>query len=165
MPNKKENIENLQKKLGEVLGLERAAQKAVDELISMKLLKSNSKDESREIQEEASNHEEKIQEVASIFSEDKDVQLDINKVKESAKETEEKATNIMKIYLGEKPDTSEALEFLCLAEGGEVAHYEVLQAICSNFDNKKALSTVKSILKEEQRHLTRCIDMAKSVVS
>ena len=165
MANKKENIENLQKKLGEVLGLERAAQKAVDELISMKLLKSNSKDESREIQEEASNHEEKIQEVASIFSEDKDVQLDINKVKESAKETEEKATNIMKIYLGEKPDTSEALEFLCLAEGGEVAHYEVLQAICSNFDNKKALSTVKSILKEEQRHLTRCIDMAKSVVS
>lgn len=165
MPNKKENIENLQKKLGEVLGLERAAQKAVDELISMKLLKSNSKDESREIQEEASNHEEKIQEVASIFSEDKGVQLDINKVEESAKETEEKATNIMKIYLGEKPDTSEALEFLCLAEGGEVAHYEVLQAICSNFDNKKALSTVKSILKEEQRHLTRCIDMAKSVVS
>ena len=165
MPNKKENIENLQKKLGKVLGLERAAQKAVTELISMKLLKSNSKDESREIQEEASNHEEKIQEVASIFSEDKDVQLDINKVKESAKETEEKATNIMKIYLGEKPDTSEALEFLCLAEGGEVAHYEVLQAICSNFDNKKALSTVKSILKEEQRHLTRCIDMAKSVVS
>ena len=165
MPNKKENIENLQKKLGEVLGLERAAQKAVDELISMKLLKSNSKDDSREIQEEASNHEEKIQEVASIFSEDKDVQLDINKVEESAKETEEKATNIMKIYLGEKPDTSEALEFLCLAEGGEVAHYEVLQAICSNFDNKKALSTVKSILKEEQRHLTRCIDMAKSVVS
>jgi len=165
MPNKKENIENLQKKLGEVLGLERAAQKAVDELISMKLLKSNSKDESREIQEEASNHEEKIQEVASIFSEDKDVQLDINKVEESAKETEEKATNIMKIYLGEKPDTSEALEFLCLAEGGAVAHYEVLQAICSNFDNKKALSTVKSILKEEQRHLTRCIDMAKSVVS
>ena len=37
MPNKKENIENLQKKLGEVLGLERAAQKAVDELIKMKL--------------------------------------------------------------------------------------------------------------------------------
>src|SRR6188472_536463 len=160
-----ENKKNLEKKLGEVLGLERAAQKAVDELISMKLLKSDSKDESREIQQEASNHEEKIQEVASIFSEDKDVQLDINKVEESAKETEEKATNIMKIYLGEKPDTSEALEFLCLAEGGEVAHYEVLQAICSNFDNKKALSTVKSILKEEQRHLTRCIDMAKAAVS
>ena len=71
----------------------------------------------------------------------------------------------MKTYLGEKPDTSEALEFLCLAEGGEVAHYEVLQAICSNFDNKKALTSIKSILKEEQRHLSQCIDMAKAAVS
>ena len=36
MPNKKENIENLQEKLGKVLGLERAAQKSVAELIEMK---------------------------------------------------------------------------------------------------------------------------------
>ena len=165
VPNKKENIENLQKKLGEVLGLERAAQKAVDELITMKLLKSDSKTEAKEIQGEASTHEEKIQEVISIFSEDKNVQLDVAKVEESAKETEEKATQIMKTYLGEEPDTSEALEFLCLAEGGEVSHYEVLQAICGNFDNKKAFSTVKSILKEEQRHLSQCIEMAKSAVS
>lgn len=165
MPNKKENIENLQTKLGEVLGLERASQKAVDELITMKLLKSDSKTEAKEIQGEASTHEEKIQEVISIFSEDKNVQLDVAKVEESAIETEEKATQIMKTYLGEEPDTSEALEFLCLAEGGEVSHYEVLQAICGNFDNKKALSTVKSILKEEQRHLSQCIEMAKSAVS
>lgn len=165
VPNKKENIENLQMKLGEVLGLERAAQKAVDELITMKLLKSDSKTEAKEIQGEASTHEEKIQEVISIFSEDKNVQLDVAKVEESAIETEEKATQIMKTYLGEEPDTSEALEFLCLAEGGEVSHYEVLQAICGNFDNKKALSTVKSILKEEQRHLSQCIEMAKSAVS
>jgi ferritin-like metal-binding protein YciE len=165
VPNKKENIENLQKKLGEVLGLERAAQKAVDELITMKLLKSDSKTEAKEIQGEASTHEEKIQEVISIFSEDKNVKLDVANVEESAKETEEKATQIMKTYLGEEPDTSEALEFLCLAEGGEVSHYEVLQAICGSFDNKKALSTVKSILKEEQRHLSQCIEMAKSAVS
>ena len=165
MSTKKENIENLQKKLGEVLGLERAAQKAVDELISMKLLKSDSKNEAKEIQGEASTHEEKVQEVISIFSEDKNVNLDVNKVEESAKETEEKATKIMKTYLGEEPDTSEALEFLCLAEGGEVSHYEVLQAICENFDNKKAITTVKSILKEEQKHLSQCIQMAKSAVS
>jgi len=165
VPNKKENIENLQKKLGEVLGLERAAQKAVDELVALKLLKSDSKNEAKEIQEEASTHEEKIQQVVSLFSEDKNIKLDTAKVEESATETEEKATKIMKTYLGENPDTSEALEFLCLAEGGEVTHYEVLQAICENFDNKKAITTVKSILKEEQKHLSQCIDMAKSLVS
>ena len=165
MPNKKENIENLQKKLGEVLGLERAAQKAVDELIKMKLLKSVSKNEAKEIQGEASTHEEKIQEVVSIFSEDKYVRLYIAKVEESAKKTEKKATKIMKTYLGEKPDTSEALEFLCLADGVEVAHYDVLQAICSSFDNKKVQNSVKSILKEETSHLSQCIDMAKTAVS
>ena len=46
---KKEKIENLQKKLGEVLGLERAAQKAVDELIIIIWqLKSGSKNEAKE---------------------------------------------------------------------------------------------------------------------
>ena len=165
MSSKKENIENLQKKLGEVLGLERAAQKAVDELVAMKLLKSDSKNAAKEIQDEASSHEEKIQEVVTIFSEDDNVKLDAEKVEESAAETQEKATKIMKTYLGKEPDTSEALEFLCLAEGGEVTHYEVLQSICENFDNKKALTTVKSILKEEQKHLSQCIEMAKSAVA
>ena len=33
---------------------------------------------------------------------------------------------MMNTYLGEEPDTLDALEFLCLAEGGEVTHYEVL---------------------------------------
>ena len=165
MSNKKESLDNLQKKLGEVLGLERAAQKTVEELVALKLLKSESKDQAKEIQDEARSHEEKIQEVISLFAEDEEVRLDSSKVEESAKETEKKATKIMKTYLGEKPDTSEALEFLCLAEGGEVSHYEVLQTICENFDNKKALTTVKSILKEEQKHLSECIDMAKAAVS
>ena len=165
MSSKKENIENLQKKLGEVLGLERAAQKAVDELISMKLIKSDSKDEAKDIQKEATSHEEQIQEVVSELSEDKDIKLDGQEVEQTAEETEQKVTQIMKTYLGEEPDTSEALEFLCLAEGGEVTHYEVLNSISANFDNKKLSATVKSILKEEQDHLKRCLALAKEEVS
>jgi hypothetical protein len=160
-----ENKKNLEKKLGEILGLERAAQKAVDELISMKLIKSDSKDEAKEIQKEAASHEEQIQEVMVELSEDKDIKLDVQEVEQTAEETEQKATQIMKTYLGEEPDTSEALEFLCLAEGGEVTHYEVLNSISVNFDNKKLSSTVKSILKEEQDHLKRCLALAKEEVS
>jgi hypothetical protein len=160
-----ENKKNLEKKLGEILGLERAAQKAVDELISMKLIKSNSKDEAKDIQKEATSHEEQIQEVVVELSEDKDIKLDVQEVEQTAEETEQKVTQIMKTYLGEEPDTSEALEFLCLAEGGEVTHYEVLSSISENFDNKKLSSTVKSILKEEQDHLKRCLALAKEEVS
>lgn len=162
---KKENIKNLQKKLGEVLGLERAAQKAVEELTEMKLLKSDTKEEANDIKKEANTHEEKITDTISKLAEDEEINLDKDKVEETAKETEKKATKIMKTYLGEKPDTSEALEFLCLAEGGEVSHYEVLSAICENFDNKNLSSTVKSILKEEQDHLKRCMSLAKEAVA
>jgi O6-methylguanine-DNA--protein-cysteine methyltransferase len=160
-----ENKKNLEKKLGEILGLERAAQKAVDELISKKLIKSDSKDEAKDIQKEATSHEEQIQEVIVELSEDKDIKLDVQQVEQTAEETEQKVTQIMKTYLGEEPDTSEALEFLCLAEGGEVTHYEVLNSISENFDNKKLSSTVKSILKEEQDHLKRCLALAKEEVS
>jgi hypothetical protein len=161
----KENIKNLEKKLGEVLGLERAAQKAVDELTSMNLIKSGAKDEAKEIQNEANSHEEKIQKVISSLSEDKDIGLDKDKVEETANETEQKATTMMKTYLGENPDTSEAVEFLCLAEGGEVTHYEVLSTICQNFDNIELSSAVSAILKEEQEHLRRCLALAKQAVS
>lgn len=147
------------------MSLERAAQKAVDELISMKLIKSNSKDEAKDIQKEATSHEEQIQEVVLELSEDKDIKLDVQEVEETAEETEQKVTQIMKTYLGEKPDTSEALEFLCLAEGGEVTHYVVLSSISADLDNKKLSSTVKSILKEEQDHLKRCLALAKEEVS
>ncbi|MDQ4074254.1 MAG: hypothetical protein M3162_08140 [Thermoproteota archaeon] len=163
--SKKENKKNLEKKLGEVLGLERAAQKAVEEMSSMKLIKSGPKDEAKDIQKEARSHEEKLLEVVAELSEDEEIKLDKDLVEETAKETEKKAAKIMKTYLGDEPDTSEALDFLCLTEGGEVAHYEVLNAISKHFDNKKLSSTVKSILKEEQDHLERCLTIAKEAVS
>ena len=85
-----ENKKNLEKKLGEILGLERAAQKAVNELISMKLIKSDSKDEAMDIQKEATFHEEQIQEVVLELSEDKDIKLDVQEVEQTAEETEQK---------------------------------------------------------------------------
>ncbi len=54
---------------------------------------------------------------------------------------------------------------LCLAEGGEVTHYEVLSSISKNFEIKELSSTVNSILKEEQDHLQSCLNLAKENVS
>ena len=71
---------NLEKKLGEVLGLERAAQKAVDELVSMKLLDSGDKDEAKEIQDEANSHEEKLLEVVNQLANDEEAKISIETV-------------------------------------------------------------------------------------
>ena len=43
---------------------------------------------------------------------------------------------MMQTYLGLDPDSSEAIEFLCLAEGGEVTHYEVLVAMSKKLNGK-----------------------------
>ena len=67
----------------------------------------------------------------------------------------------METYLGDEPDNQEALEFLCLAEGGEVTHYEVLSSIAKDVKNKKFGTKVRSILMEEKRHLDHCMKLAK----
>ena len=92
--------------------------------------------------------------------------MDSAKIQETAQETEQKASEMMKTYLGEDPDSSEAIEFLCLAEGGEVTHYEVLSALATKkFKNKQFSNTVNSILKEEKRHLQLCTRLAKQTAT
>ena len=76
--------------------------------------------------------------------------FDQEEIDEKADETADKASKIMETYLGDEPDTQEALEFLCLAECGEVTHYEVLSSIAKDVKNKKFGTKVRSILKEEK---------------
>lgn len=152
--------EKLEEQIGECLGLERAAQQAVSELNSKGLLdKASLKSKIARMQKEAGRHESRLEDVIQKVFESEE--LDKTKIEEHAEETVQKATEIMKTYLGEEPDTLDALEFLCLAEGGEVTHYEVLSKFIPEVKDKKFGSSVRSILKEEKRHLQMCIRLAK----
>jgi hypothetical protein len=91
--------------------------------------------------------------------------LSSEKIQNAATETEQKAAEMMKTYLGEDPDSSEAIEFLCLAEGGEVTHYEVLSAMTKGVKNKKFGTKVKAILAEEKRHLQLCTRLARQTAT
>jgi ferritin-like metal-binding protein YciE len=152
--------EMIQEKIGEALGLEKAAQKAVEELDSRGLLKPEHMKKLSKMREEAGKQEEEMQSLVEELSESEG--FDPSKIEEKAEETAEKASKIMETYLGEDPDTQEALEFLCLAEGGEVTHYEVLTAVAKDVKNKKFGTKVRTILKEEQRHLSLCTKLAKT---
>ena len=152
--------EMIQEKIGEALGLEKAAQKAVVQLDSRGLLKSEHMNKLSKMKEEAGTQEQEIQELVQVLA-DSDG-FDPSAIEEKAEETAEKASKIMETYLGEDPDTQEALEFLCLAEGGEVAHYEVLASVAKDVKNKKFGTQVRAILNEEKRHLNLCTKLAKS---
>jgi ferritin-like metal-binding protein YciE len=150
----------IQEKIGEALGLEKAAQKAVEELGSRGLLQPEQTEKLDKMREQAGEQEQKMQKLVEELTESDG--FDSGQIEGTAAETAEKASKIMETYLGDDPDTQEALEFLCLAEGGEVAHYEVLVSIAKDVKHKKFGTTVRAILKEEQRHLNLCTKLAKT---
>ena len=154
--------EKLEQKIGEALGLEMAAQKAVDELSAKGLLdEAGMKSKLQTMRKQANRHQPDLELLVQKLS--KSEGLDSETIQESANETEQKASQMMQTYLGDQPDASEAIEFLCLAEGGEVSHYEVLSAFGRKVKDKKFAARVKSILTEEKRHLQLCTQLAKKV--
>jgi len=154
------DTELIQEKIGEALGLEKAAQTAVEQLDSRGLLKSEHMKKLSNMKDEAGIQEDEMESLVQELSESDG--FEPSKIEEKATETAEKAAKIMETYLGEDPDTQEALEFLCLAEGGEVTHYEVLSSVAKQVKNKKFGTRVRSILKEEKGHLTLCTKLAKT---
>ena len=120
------NLQKLEQKIGEALGLEKAAQVAVEELSAKGLLdEGEMKDKLQTMKKQANNHQANLEELIPALEFEG---LSSENIQNAATETEQKAAEMMKTYLGEDPDSSEAIEFLCLAEGGEVTHYEVLSA-------------------------------------
>ncbi|HET7391574.1 MAG TPA: hypothetical protein VFJ51_12175 [Nitrososphaeraceae archaeon] len=153
--------ERLEQKLGEAIGLEMAAQKAVEELSSKGLLpdEAQGKKKLEGMRKEANDHQTRMEDLVTKLAESDGI--DSTKIEEMAQETEQKATKIMETYLGENPNSQEALEFLCLAEAGEVTHYEVLSVMAKGIKNKQFSTKVKSILAQEQKHLLLCTQLAK----
>ena len=152
--------ERLEEQIGEVLGLEMAAQKAVEEL-SAKVLLGNVelKSKLQSMKKEAGDHQTRIERVMQELAESEG--LDQQSIRHHANEASQKESQMMKTYLGEDPETLDALEFLCLAEGGEVTHYEVLDELAKEVKDKKFASEVASILGEEKQHLQLCIQLAR----
>jgi hypothetical protein len=151
--------EKLEEKIGEAIGLEMAAQKAVEELKSKGLIPNQGSVKLEGMRKEANNHQTQMEDLVAKLSQSD--RLDSDKIQEIAQETEQKASKIMETYLGEDPDSQEALEFLCLAEGAEVTHYEVLSAMTKRIKNKRFPAKVKSILNQEKKHLLLCMQLAK----
>jgi hypothetical protein len=157
------NLQKLEQKIGEALGLEKAAQVAVEELSAKGLLdEGGMKDKLQNMKKQANNHQSNLENLIPALESEG---LSSENIQNAATETEQKAAEMMKTYLGEDPDSSEAIEFLCLAEGGEVTHYEVLSALTKGVKNKKLATKVKAILAEEKRHLQLCTRLARQTAT
>jgi hypothetical protein len=161
MMTSNDDEQKIEERIGEALGLEMAAQKAVEELGSKGLLdKGGMKDKLEKMKKQANNHQTDLEELILSPS----LGLDSINIQKVANETVQKGSEMMKAYLGETPDASEAIEFLCFAEGGEVTHYEVLSAMTKKLvKDRKFSAKVKAILEEEKKHLQLCTKLAKQI--
>lgn len=153
----------LQQKIGKALGLEKASQLAVEEITAKGLLNvGGMEDQLAIMKNQANNHQTNLEElVPDLASEG----LSIESIQKTASETKRKAYEIMKTYLGEDPDNWEAIEFLCLAEGEEVVHYELLNTMAKEIKNRRFATCIKAILAEEKEHLELCTRLAKEIAT
>ena len=127
------------------------------------MLKAEHEKKLRPMQEEANTQQKEMEDLIEEIAENEG--FDVENINSVSEETAQKASKIMEIYLGEEPDTQEALEFLCLAEGAEVTHYEVLVSVAKQVKSRKFGTQVRNILKEEQNHLEMCTKLAKQNVT
>jgi hypothetical protein len=138
-------LNTLEEKLAEVLGLAQAAQGATteveglvdDEEIAAKL---------KTMREEAEETERRCTHLVDQRDGKKTAVLD------KARETKTEAEDMMKTYLGDNPEALDGFEFLTMAEAGEVGHWEVLGKLNEEAGEEEIRELVSWALPIQERH-------------
>lgn len=139
-------LTKLEDKLGEVLGLAKAAREATtrisrlveDEAISTLLSRMS---------DEAAETARRCEEVAGTREGKKTAIL------EKARETTGEAKDMMATYLGDDAEGLDGLEFLSMAEAGEVCHVEILGTLAKTAGDAPVIDLVAWALPIQERHL------------
>jgi hypothetical protein len=138
-------LNTLEEKLAEVLGLAQAAQGATtkveglveDEEIATKL---------RTMRDEAEETERRCTDLADQRDGKKTAVLD------KARETKAEAEEMMNTYLGDDADALDGFEFMTMAEAGEVGHWAVLGKLNEQAGEKAIAELVSWALPIQERH-------------
>ena len=139
-------LTQIETKLGEVIGLARAARDATSKIAGW-VEDEDVKQTLQRMSEEAKETEERGMQVAS--------QLDGKKtaIDEQASETKSEAADMMKTYLGgEEGDGLEGFEFLIMAEAGELGHLEIVSKMSEQGGNEKIGELARWALEVQERH-------------
>jgi len=143
-------LTNLESKIGEVIGLAQAAQGATDKISG--LLDDNELKQALDrMKQEAVETEERTTQVAEGLDGKKTAIL------EKARETKQEATEMMSTYLGDDADGLDGLEFLTMAEAGEVGHWQILGTMNQKAGNSELQEVVDWATPIQQRHFDQTL--------
>jgi hypothetical protein len=139
-------LTKLEDKLGEVLGLAGAAKRS-----TAKVAKLMDDDEIvgvlETMRDEAAETERRCTELVESLDGRKTAILD------KARETRSEATEMMSVYLGDDAEGLDGLEFLTMAEAGEVGHWEILGTLGERAADRRVEELAAWALPIQERHL------------
>jgi hypothetical protein len=143
-------LTNLESKLGEVVGLAMAAQAATKKVATLarKDKRTGLVATLERMNEEAREAEQRGTSVAESFEGKKSAIL------KEAREVKQKGATMLKTYLDEESDALDGLEFLTMAEAGEVGHWEILAHLNKRARHAGVRELTSWGIPIQKRHLT-----------
>jgi hypothetical protein len=146
-------LTELDEKVAEVYGLAQAAQNATTKV--SKLVEDDQiVTVLQQMHDEAAETEQRCEQLAD--------QLDGKKtaIQDKARETKQEAEQMMKDYLGSDADGLDGLEFLIMAEAGELGHVEIVGAMNEQVGEAKVQELFEWAKPIQQRHFEQTRECA-----
>ena len=144
----------LEEKLAEVIGLAQAAQEATDKVAGLPEATDDLKQVLATMGEEAAETQQRGEQVAEDLDGKKTA------VQDKARETKQEAVEMMKTYLGQDADALDGLEFLMMAEAGEMGHVEVANVLAEKAGEAKIKEFIQFAIPIQQRHVEQTREAA-----
>ena len=143
-------LTQLDAKIAEVIGLAQAAQGATEKISGL-VEDPEIKQTLGKMKQEAAETEERTTNVAENLDGKKTAIL------EKARETKQEATEMMSTYLGDDADGLDGLEFLTMAEAGEVGHWQILGTMNQKAGNSELQDVIEWVTPIQERHFAQTL--------
>jgi hypothetical protein len=141
-------LTHLDEKLAEVLGLAQAAQTATKKVAT--LARKEKEAELVEVMQEMSDQAAQIESRCDVAAGKRAGKR--TAILKKARETKAEVTGFMKTYL-EDAEALDGLEFLSMAEAGEIAHWEILAVLNETEKDRDIASLVKFAIPLQRAHV------------
>jgi hypothetical protein len=140
-------LTNLETKLGEVIGLAMAAQASIDRVEKLAEGEREIVKQLKTMRQEAAAAERDGTEVAGTFAGKK------TKILSEARSVKQKGGDMLRTYLDRDADLLDGLEFMTMAEAGEVGHWQVLEEMNKKAKHPGIRTLAREQLAIQKRHL------------
>ncbi|HWH05978.1 MAG TPA: hypothetical protein VNT23_06050 [Gaiellaceae bacterium] len=140
-------LTNLETKLGEVIGLAMASQVSIDRIAKLAKNEKAIAKQLQQMRKEAAQAEKAGTQLAASFDGKK------SKILAEARSVKRKGGEMLKTYLDRDADLLDGLEFMTMAEAGEVGHWQVLEQMNKKAKHPGIRALTKEQLAIQKRHL------------